>query len=133
MLRLRQSNRARREPAGDIDDRGRRLRRCARRSLAPATSASARCRGSRRLGRRNRMIGRALPLPTRDGVGASCVALPEGPWPTIASFLAERFPAIAPAVWAQRIADGEVLDEDGSPVTPTRAHQPRLRIYYYRS
>jgi tRNA pseudouridine32 synthase / 23S rRNA pseudouridine746 synthase len=79
------------------------------------------------------MIGRALPLPTRDGVGASCVQLPEGTWPTIAAFLLERFPAIDPGVWEARIAAGDVLDEDGVPVTPTRPHQPRLRIYYYRS
>jgi tRNA pseudouridine32 synthase / 23S rRNA pseudouridine746 synthase len=79
------------------------------------------------------IVGRAAPLPTRDGVGASCVALPEGPWPTISAFLAERFPAIAPDVWAARIAAGDVLDEDGVPVTLSRAHQPRLRIYYYRA
>jgi tRNA pseudouridine32 synthase/23S rRNA pseudouridine746 synthase len=79
------------------------------------------------------IVGRAVPLPTRDGVGASCVALPDGPWPTISAFLADRFPAIAPAVWAERMAAGDVLDEDGEPVTPTRVHQPRLRIYYYRS
>ncbi len=36
-----------------------------------------------------------LPLPTRDGVGPSCVGLPAGPWSTIADFLIERFPAIS--------------------------------------
>jgi len=76
---------------------------------------------------------RALPLPTRDGVGPSCVALPEGSWPTIAAFLVQRFPAIAAEVWAERIARGEVIDEHGVPVTPTRPHQPHLRVYYYRS
>lgn len=79
------------------------------------------------------MRGITLPLPTRDGVGASCVALPEGPWPTIAACLAHRFPAIAPSVWAARIEAGEVVDEHGSRITPTRPHQPRLRVYYYRS
>ncbi|HPW06183.1 MAG TPA: pseudouridine synthase, partial [Burkholderiaceae bacterium] len=33
-------------------------------------------------------------LPTRDGVGPSCVGLPEGPWATITDFLVQRFPAI---------------------------------------
>jgi tRNA pseudouridine32 synthase/23S rRNA pseudouridine746 synthase len=75
----------------------------------------------------------ALPLPTRDGVGPSCVALPQGAWPTIAVFLAHRFPAIAAEVWAERITNGEVIDEHGVPVTPTRPHQPQLRVYYYRS
>ncbi len=72
------------------------------------------------------------PLPTRDGVGPSCVALPEGPWPTIAAFLVQRFPAISASVWAARIERGEVMDEHGVPVTPTRPHQPRLRVFYYR-
>ncbi|HSI60012.1 MAG TPA: pseudouridine synthase [Ideonella sp.] len=76
---------------------------------------------------------RPLPLPTRDGVGPSCVALPAGPWPTIAACLAQRFPAISPAVWAARMAAGEVVDEHGVPVTPERHHQPRLRLYYYRA
>ena len=75
----------------------------------------------------------ALPLPTRDGVGPSCVALPEGPWATIAQCLAQRFAAIAPEVWAARMAAGEVVDEHGLPVTPARPHRPHLRIYYYRT
>lgn len=75
----------------------------------------------------------APPLPTRDGVGPSCVALPEGAWPTIAACLADRFPAIAASVWAGRIAAGEVVDEHGLPVTLERAHRPHLRVYYYRS
>ena len=73
------------------------------------------------------------PLPTRDGVGPSCVALPEGPWPTIAAFLVQRFPAISASVWAARIEHGEVVDEHGVAVTPTCPHQPRLHVFYYRA
>ena len=76
---------------------------------------------------------RPPPLPTRDGVGPSCVALPEGPWPTIAAFLVQRFPLIPAAVWAARIANGEVVDEHGVPVTAQRPHQARLRVFYYRA
>ncbi|MES2098294.1 MAG: pseudouridine synthase [Pseudomonadota bacterium] len=76
---------------------------------------------------------RALPLLTRDGVGPSCVALPPGPWATISECLVARFPAVAAEVWARRIAAREVVDEHGVPVTPTRPHQPQLRVYYYRS
>jgi len=76
---------------------------------------------------------RVPPLPTRDGVGPSCVALPEGPWPTIAAFLVQRFPLIPAAVWAARIANGEVVDEHGMPVTAQRPHQARLRVFYYRA
>jgi tRNA pseudouridine32 synthase/23S rRNA pseudouridine746 synthase len=75
----------------------------------------------------------AAPLPTRDGVGPSVVALPPGPWPTIAEFLVERFAAIPRSTWEARMRAGEVVDECGVPVTPARPYQPRLHVYYYRS
>ena len=78
-------------------------------------------------------VASALPPPMRDGVGPSCVALPAGDWPTIADFLIQRFPAVGAARWQARIAGGEVVDEHGVAVTPQRCHQPRLRVYYYRS
>jgi len=74
-----------------------------------------------------------LPLPTRDGVGPSCVALPPGRWPTIAEFLVQRFAAIPRATWETRMRTGEVVDEHGVPVTEARPYEARLRIYYYRS
>ena len=125
------------------------------------------------------------PLPTRDGVGASCIALPsvnefargatsslptnlinaetdqhnaENIFPnpthagnslnaaadqhnganlfspgTIADFLAQQFPAISAHEWSQRMAAGNVVDEHGVAVTPTRAFEAGLRIYYYRA
>ena len=76
---------------------------------------------------------RPPPLPTRDGVGPSCVALPEGAWPTIAAFLVQRFPLIPADVWTARIANGEVVDEHGLSVTAQRPHQARLRVFYYRA
>ncbi|MGH6649168.1 pseudouridine synthase [Aquabacterium sp.] len=79
------------------------------------------------------MATKPLPLPTRDGVGPSCVAVPAGPWPTLAQFLRQQFPAIDPAIWAARIEAGEVVDEHGVPVTLQRAFQPGIRLYYYRS
>jgi tRNA pseudouridine32 synthase/23S rRNA pseudouridine746 synthase len=75
---------------------------------------------------------RALPLPTRDGVGPSCVALPAGPWATIAEFLAERFARVAPQVWAARMAAGEVVDAAGRAVTAQRPYEHALKVYYYR-
>lgn len=74
-----------------------------------------------------------LPLPTRDGVGPSCVALPTGPWTTIAECLIARFPGVAASVWAARIAHGDVVDEHGRAVDAARKHQPGLRVYYYRA
>ena len=130
-------------------------------------------------------LGLSSPLPTRDGVGASCIALPsvnpfvsgstssrptnlinaetdqhsgENIFPnptyagkslnaaaeqhkaanlfaagTIAHFLAQQFPAISAHEWSQRIAAGNVVDEYGVAVTPTRAFEAGLRIYYYRA
>lgn len=72
------------------------------------------------------------PLPTRDGVGPSCVGLPHGRWPTIAEFLIERFPAITRETWLERIAAGDVIDERGVPVTAARRYESPLRVYYYR-
>jgi tRNA pseudouridine32 synthase/23S rRNA pseudouridine746 synthase len=79
------------------------------------------------------MTNTRLPLPTRDGVGPSCVGLPAGPWPTIADFLIERFPAISRDTWAARIAAHEVVDERGVRVTPERRYEAPLRVYYYRT
>lgn len=71
-------------------------------------------------------------LPTRDGVSASCVSLPDGPWPTIADFLVQRFAHQTRKVWLQRIGAGEVVDEFGVAVTAQRAYQSHIRVYYYR-
>jgi tRNA pseudouridine32 synthase / 23S rRNA pseudouridine746 synthase len=79
------------------------------------------------------MTGPRLPLPTRDGVGPSCVGLPQGHWPTIVEFLIERFPAISREAWMARIEAGDVIDEHGAPVTAQRRYQAPLRVYYYRT
>ncbi|WPH20005.1 pseudouridine synthase [Variovorax paradoxus] len=79
------------------------------------------------------MTGQRLPLPTRDGVGPSCVGLPQGAWPTIAEFLIERFPAITPEAWLARMEARDVVDEHGVPVTAQRRYQAPLRVYYYRT
>jgi tRNA pseudouridine32 synthase / 23S rRNA pseudouridine746 synthase len=74
-------------------------------------------------------------LPVKSGVGPSVVSLPndsQARWPTITDFLANRFPAIPRATWLQRIERGEVRDEFGASVTPTRPYQTPLRVYYYR-
>ena len=76
-------------------------------------------------------------LPTRDGVGPSCIGLPAGTWPTITDFLVERFPAITRDVWLDRMANQLVMDEYGGLVTPERPYpshmRPLFRVYYYRA
>ena len=79
------------------------------------------------------MSSKPRPLPTKDGVGPSCVALPAGPWRTMAEFLVRQFPAVSTATWQARMQAGEVVDEHGVPVTPERHYQPHLRLYYYRA
>ena len=71
-------------------------------------------------------------LPTKNGVGPSCVGLPAGNWPTITDFLVERFPAIARQVWLERMAHQLEVDEFGVVVTPERPYPSHMRIYYYR-
>ncbi len=71
-------------------------------------------------------------LPTKNGVGPSCVGLPAGKWPTIIDFLVERFPAITREVWLERMAHQLVMDEFGALVTPERPYPGHIRIYYYR-
>ncbi|MDB5890694.1 MAG: pseudouridine synthase [Polaromonas sp.] len=71
-------------------------------------------------------------LPTRNGVGPSCVGLPAGNWASITDFLVERFPAITRDVWLGRMTQGLVKDEFGCKVTPDRPYRGHIRIYYYR-
>ena len=66
------------------------------------------------------------PLPLLDGVSASRVALPPGPWPTVLDFLCERFPHVDRLQWQERMAQQKVLQHDGFAVnadTPYRPYQ----------
>ena len=71
--------------------------------------------------------------PVRDGVGPSCVSLPDGPWATVVDFLAHRFPAQGREVWLQRMARNEVVDEHGVPVSAQQPYRSHVRVYYYRT
>ncbi len=74
-------------------------------------------------------------IPTRDGVSPSCVAVPftkPTPWASVLQFLCERLPVIGPTEWAQRMADGDVLDDNAEPVAPHAPCIPGARLYYWR-
>lgn len=71
--------------------------------------------------------------PSRDGVGASCIVLPPGPWLLLIDFLVERFPAIARVVWHARLAAGEVFNASGHALAVNATYQARSKIFYYRS
>lgn len=72
-------------------------------------------------------------LPVRDGVGASQVGLPEGPWASMLDFLVQRFPAISAAQWIERMAQGDVVDDAGRTVKPDQAYASHGKLYYYRT
>ncbi len=54
------------------------------------------------------------------------------PYPSLLGFLCERFPAIPREIWAQRIAEGKVLDENGQRLTLETEYVPLRRIFYFR-
>ncbi len=75
-----------------------------------------------------------LNLPLRDGVAASALACPAGPWPLVLDFLAERLPLVSRGDWADRMGRGDVLDDQGQalpPDAPLSQCQGR-RVYYWR-
>jgi tRNA pseudouridine32 synthase/23S rRNA pseudouridine746 synthase len=69
----------------------------------------------------------------REGVSASCVALPHGPWPLLLDFLTERLPRVSREQWRARMARGEVLDERGVALPPDARYRGGTRVYYYRA
>ena len=72
------------------------------------------------------------PLPLRDGVGPSCVAVPGAGWPTVLDFLAERLPTLTRDEWRHRLDSGQVLDAQGRPVAAELPCRGGLRLFYYR-
>ena len=68
----------------------------------------------------------------RDGVAPSYLYLPEGEWPDMISFLVARFPDVSEAAWRERMARGDVVDNDGKPLTPSSRFKRGLRMFYYR-
>jgi len=76
---------------------------------------------------------RPNPPPNRNGVGASCVVLPPGPWLTMQEGLIARFPGVPAAVWLQRLNDGDVVDDHGRTIPPDARYEAGLRLYYFRA
>lgn len=71
-------------------------------------------------------------LPQQQGVGASAVVLPAGPWRTVLEFLQQRFPRIAAADWRSRMERGQVLDGAGAPLNTASVYRAGARVHYYR-
>ncbi|MCF6178143.1 MAG: pseudouridine synthase [Geopsychrobacter sp.] len=64
----------------------------------------------------------------------SCVSLPcaEKPYPSILTFLTQRFPQVEQATWEARIQTGKVLDESGLPISLSTPYRPSQRLFYFR-
>lgn len=69
---------------------------------------------------------------TPDGVGASQVQLPPGPWSTVFEFLCERFPGVGRQEWASRLLRGRVLDASGSLLDAGSAYRVGMTVRYFR-
>jgi len=64
----------------------------------------------------------------------SRVSLPiiDKPYPTILTFLVQRFPKVGRAAWEQRIREGKVFDDEGAPVSEETPYRPQKRPFHYR-
>ncbi|OHE79378.1 MAG: pseudouridine synthase [Lysobacterales bacterium GWF1_69_6] len=67
-----------------------------------------------------------------DGLAASTLQLPPGPWSTVLDGLCARFPAVPRAEWLARFARGRVLDSCGKPLAPDTPYRVGLEVHYYR-
>jgi len=83
------------------------------------------------------------PLPMREGVSASRTWLPKcgsyknvtenyGTWDTILEFLIERFPFIPEILFLERMARGDIVNQDGTPFREDSPYQEETYLFYYR-
>ncbi|RVU85865.1 pseudouridine synthase [Leucothrix sargassi] len=79
----------------------------------------------------------------RDGVSASRTWLPKpgsdknsqevyGEWATILDFLIDRFPFISEDIFRERMAKGDIVDQDGNPYRADSPYQAETFLFYYR-
>ncbi|WP_241385690.1 pseudouridine synthase [Rhodococcus sp. CH91] len=72
------------------------------------------------------------PLPVLDGLNPTRLRLPENPgWGTVFEFLLARFPTDAGRI-TEKVESGEVVMQDGVPITPSTPYTPRAFVYLYR-
>ncbi|KRG70528.1 pseudouridine synthase [Pseudoxanthomonas dokdonensis] len=70
--------------------------------------------------------------PSIDGLAASTLQLPPGPWLTVLECLCDHFPAVTPAQWRDRMERGRILADDGQPLTSESPYRTGLPVHYYR-
>ncbi|WDZ94431.1 pseudouridine synthase [Herbaspirillum sp. WKF16] len=71
-------------------------------------------------------------LPVRDGLSPSYLWLQPGAWRDMQSFLAERFTAVPPQAWRERLLRGEVRNQHGEALRPDSPYRAGDCIFYYR-
>jgi tRNA pseudouridine32 synthase/23S rRNA pseudouridine746 synthase len=74
----------------------------------------------------------SAPLPFVEGVGPSCQWLPAGPWKTVIDFFKDQYPHVDATTWNERMAKGQVMDENGRRVDSKTAFRVGACIFYYR-
>ena len=67
-----------------------------------------------------------------DGVAASRLQLPAGPWATVLQALCAHFPAIDETTWSARFVRGRVLDVSGRPIRVDTAYRAGMTVQYFR-
>ncbi|WP_207483743.1 pseudouridine synthase [Microbacterium sp. SD291] len=73
------------------------------------------------------------PLPMRDGVGATRLHVPmQGAWPTVASYMIERFFHLDAEGLLARFDRGEIVDRDGSALNRDTPLGDAEFVWYYR-
>ena len=78
-------------------------------------------------------MGMPSPLPMRDGVGATRLHVPlTGPWPTVSSFMVERFFHLDPERLLERFDRGDIVTSDGSSVARDAPLGSAEFVWYYR-
>lgn len=70
--------------------------------------------------------------PQNNGVAASSLQLPAGPWATVFDCLCAHFSTIDRETWRERIERGRVLDAQGAAITQTTPYRIGQCIHYYR-
>lgn len=85
------------------------------------------------MGRRQERTGRRRPpLPVRDGLNPSRVRLPEsGPWASTLDYLLARF-HVDRVRLLEKVAEREVVDDDGVPVDDLMPFRANSFVYLYR-
>lgn len=76
---------------------------------------------------------RPNPPPHRAGLNPSCVVVPKGWWDHALHFMVQRFPAVTPEDWRERLAAGEVVDDAGRVLQAHSRIKVGQRIYYFRT